>query len=461
MHRELTFDATQFCNQSLRKQPRPVTAISSVPPTIQSAQDRCGPVPTSIFILSTFFQRLGIWVSGFPFPLVLFLSPFMLAYGFWQGRVKLSHARLLLFVFFAGSVVISSVWGPHTKPTASLLFLVVYSVWLFYMPATHKEYTDYIHKIALLVSVLCIIGMFQFLIQFAVKSDYLFSWNGVIPSQLLIEHNTLRESSYNSGIYNGNGFFLLEASTLSALAARMLLLVVLILKDVRYILPLALGLAFAMSGTGMIFAILFTALPLAGLVLKNRKVTGAEIGLVFTAAVAFGAVFLFYSDYFLERLGEFSDPYSSGHARFTSTLIVFNEHVAPSLGTFLLGYGPGSFSKIVENASVEYHSTGWIKLFVELGLLGTVSFCAFFMYCVYSSTKSFYIAFAMLFQYIMLDSGVLSPQFTFLAFAMCVFAVPCREAAVADEREGRSARCIAPFDLQCGGRTHENPPALQ
>ena len=197
MRRELTFDATQFYSQSLRKQSRPVTAISSVLPTIQLAEDRCGSVPTSIFILSTFFQRLGIWVSGFPFPLVLFLSPFMLAYGFWQGRVKLSHARLLLFVFFAGSVVISSVWGIHTKPTASLLFLVVYSVWLFYMPATHKDYTDYIHKIAFLVSVLCIIGMLQFLIQFAVKSDYLFSWKGVIPSQLLIEHNTLRESSYN------------------------------------------------------------------------------------------------------------------------------------------------------------------------------------------------------------------------------------------------------------------------
>ena len=400
-----------------------ISAISSVQPISQLAEDRSGSVPTSIFILSTFLQRLGIWVSGFPFPVVLLLSPFILAFNLWQGRVKLCHKRLLLFVFFAGSVVISSIWGTYAKPTASLLFLVVYSIWLFYIPISYKDYTDYFHKMAFFVSVLCIIGMLQFLVQFVVRFDYLFSWNGLIPSDFLIEHNTMRESSYNSGIYNGNGFFLLEASTLSALAARMLLLVVLILKDVRYILPLALGLAFAMSGTGLIFAILFAAPPLVGLVLKNRKLTALEIGLVFTAVIAFGAVFLSFLDYFLTRLGEFADPDSSGYARFTSTFIVFNEHVTRSLGTFLLGYGPGSFAKLVENASVEYHCTGWIKLFVELGFLGIVSFCAFFLFCVYSSTKSWYISLAMLFQYIMLDSPVLSPQFTFLAFAMYVFAV--------------------------------------
>ena len=173
---------------------RPVTAISSVQPISQLAEDRSGSVPTSIFILSTFFQRLGIWVSGFPFPVVLLLSPFILAFGFWQGRVKLCRTRLLLFVFFAGSVVMSSLWGIYTKPTASLLFLVVYSVWLLYMPASYKNYTDYIHKIAFFVSALCILGALQFIVQFVVKSDYLFSWTGLIPSQFLIEHNTLRES---------------------------------------------------------------------------------------------------------------------------------------------------------------------------------------------------------------------------------------------------------------------------
>ncbi len=414
-----------------------MTAFSSVQPISKFAEDRSGSVPTSIFILSTFFQRLGIWVSGLPFPLVLLLSPFILAFDFWQGRVKLCRKRLLLFVFLAGSVVMSSLWGIYTKPTAGLLFLVVYSLWLLYMPASYKNYTDYIHKIAFFVSALCILGALQFIVQFVVKSDYLFSWKALIPSQYLIEHNTLRETSYASGIYNGNGFFLLEASTLSALAARVLLLVVLILKDVRYIFPLVLGLAFAMSGTGLIFAVLFTALPVARLVLKDKKVTAVEIGLVFAAVVAFGAVFLVFFDYFMSRLGEFSDPESSGHARFTSTLIVFNEYVTRSLGTFLLGYGPGSFDKLVENASVEYHSTGWIKLFVELGLFGVISFSAFFLVCVYSSTRSWYIAVAMLFQYIMLDSGVLSPQFTFLAFSMYVFPVPYHEAAKADEREGR------------------------
>ncbi len=65
--------------------------------------------------------------------------------------------------------------------------------------------------------------------------------------------------------------------------------------------------------------------------------------------------------------------------------------------------------------------TGWIKLFVELGLLGVLSFCGFFLFCVHSATKSWYIAVAMLFQYLILDAPILSPQFSFLGLLYVCF----------------------------------------
>jgi hypothetical protein len=41
--------------------------------------------------------------------------------------------------------------------------------------------------------------------------------------------------------------------------------------------------------------------------------------------------------------------------------------------------------------------------------------------CVYSSTRSWYIAVAIWFHYVILDSPVLSPQFVFLAYSIFVF----------------------------------------
>jgi hypothetical protein len=392
-----------------------------------SARSSAVSVPTSIIILSTLFQRIGIWLAGFPFPSVLVLSPILLGIGFLTRRLTLCPRRLLLFIFFAGSVVISSVWGEYTTPTAMLLFLLVYGIWVLACPVTEEEYYRYFHRVALLVSVICVLGVVQYFAQFIVKSDLIFSWRGLVPGSFLIEHNVLNELSYGSGHYKSNGVFLMEPSSLSGLAGRELLLVVLLLKDVRYIFPLALGMAFALSGQGVVFALLFASIPLV--VLLTSKIRPANDGsmarpivLALVAAIVISGVFSIYGDYFLGRLGEYSHPTSSSYARYVTPFLVFEEHVIKSPGAFFLGYGPGSFDALVANREVS-HETGWIKLFVELGLLGVVSFCAFFLYCVFSCTRSWYIAVAMLFHYLLIDSPLLSPQFTFLAYAMFVLPV--------------------------------------
>jgi hypothetical protein len=266
----------------------------------------------------------------------------------------------------------------------------------------------------------------QYFAQFVFKSALLFSWRGVVPGGYLIEYNTLNELTYDSGIFKSNGFFLLEASLLSGLAARELLIVVKIVKDTRYIIPLALGMGFALSGQGIVFTLIFVTVPLVSLLFSKMRSdrssrTQALFGIV--AVVAFVSIFVVFSDYFLDRVGEFSDPRSSAYARYTSSLNVFNEDVMRSFGTFFFGYGPGGFEPLTRNSSFAEHCTGWIKLFVELGFLGILSFSVFFLVCVHSATRSWYISIAMLFHYIVLDSTVLSPQMTFLAFAMFVLPV--------------------------------------
>jgi hypothetical protein len=391
-------------------------------PNSRTMPFRVASIPAALFILSTFFQRLGIWFAGFPFPLVLISSPFLLAYGLIKQRVKLSSTRLTLFVFLAGSIVTSIILANRMTATSALAYFLIYTQWVLYYPVSKDEYIKYLRIIAVITSAICLIGAMQYFSQFIVKSQYVFTWKGIIPSDYLIEQNTLNELSYNSGQYKSNGFFLTEPSSLSGLAARVLLLVVILLKDIRFVVPLIIGLLFSLSGTGLVFTLLFTAIPLIYLLIKkasqalraNRK---AQIPIAVIAAVTVGALFIHYFDYFVGRLDEFSNPHASGYARYTFTLVIFNEHVMRSFGSFLFGYGPGSFDPLTGSK----HCTGWIKLFVELGFLGVLSFSAFFLACVYSSTRSWYIAVAIWFHYLILDSPVLSPQFVFLAYSIFVF----------------------------------------
>ena len=195
-------------------------------PNNRTMPSRMASIPAALFILSTFFQRLGVWFAGFPFPLVLISSPFLLAYGLIKQRVKLSTTRLTLFVLLAGSIVTSIILADRMTATSALAYFLIYTQWLFYYPVNKDQYMKFLRIIAVITSAICLIGAMQYLSQFIVKSQYVFTWRGIIPSDYLIEQNTLNELSYNSGQYKSNGFFLTEPSSLSGLAARLLLLVV-------------------------------------------------------------------------------------------------------------------------------------------------------------------------------------------------------------------------------------------
>jgi len=406
--------------------------VVGTPYRIQSRSENSGAatspllIPTIMYVLSTFLQRLGYWYSTFPLPAVMVFSPTVLGIGLLKGRIEFSGMRVNLFIFLAGCILISTLLGTRGTLTSTIAYFVLYVQWTLRCRMKHDDYIKYLHRIAILTSILCIVGMLQWLAQYVIKSPYIFSWRGIVPPELLLEQNSLNELTYNSGQYKGNGFFLTEPSSLSGLAARVLLLTVLILKDLRYVVPLVLGLIFSFSGTGLVFMLLFTALPLGYLLFeKGSKAAKTQptshMVVAAVAAIVIGVLFMHYSDYFVGRVDELSNPRTSGYARYTTTLLIFREEVMRTTSGFLFGYGPGSFDPLTGHE----HSTGWIKLFVEVGLIGTIAFITFFLVCVYSSTRSLYISVAMLFHYIVLDSPVLSPQFTLLAFAM--FVLPVRE----------------------------------
>lgn len=384
-------------------------------------------LPMVLFLASTFGQRLGVWVAGFPLPLVLFAAPLVYGWAYWRGYVRLSIVRGLLFLLMASSFTVSfALARPDwvSVPSAALMILL-YATWALYSPVTTEQYKGYVHRIGVIVAIFAVLTVVQYAGQYAVRSELWFSWRSILPADILIEYNTLNEMSYGAGVYKGNGMFLLEPSTVSGLIARVFLLTLIVLGDLRFALPYAAGLLAAFSGTGLIFTGLFTV-PASLRQLSAMRLTLPRLFaiVVVVAGLVFVVAGTFVGDYFLARTGEFSDPKASGHARFTSNFILFDRYLTQDATHFLIGYGPGSFKYLVADIPDETFGSGWIKLFLEYGLFGILTFSSFFLYCVYSSTRSILLTVALLVQYMVLDGALVVPQLSFLAYA--IFVAPVR-----------------------------------
>lgn len=378
-------------------------------------------VAITVLIVAVFFLcRIG-YSAEFPLPLALAVTPLVIGWMIALGQAQLSLGRIALFMGVVACAMMSLfLSGPLASLTSVELFIFIYAMFLAPVPLDRANYMRYFRLIANVGSVLCILGTVQYLTQFVYLADFHFSWRTIIPAEFLLEYNTLNETSWGSGVYKGNGFFLLEASHLSQVGSRALLIAIFILKEPKYIIPIGLGLVTSYSGTGMLLLIVFGVLPFIALVFGDRRYAPfAVVGLLMGLAVAM----LFWDklglDQMLARVGEFSDPRSSGFARFTAGGMMFENFTKGNPLALLFGNGPGmAFQAQQLDGVTEAFSSAWIKLIVEYGLVGFATFAAFYAYCLYTSLRSVWLTLAFLFQFMVLDGGLLVPQLAFGALML-------------------------------------------
>ena len=393
---------------------------------------RNGDVQKHVHLGGVYLQRLGVWIGAYPFPVCLAVLPLGLALLLHRQVAGISVTRLILYAPLPVTVMISVALGiDRTSIKSAILYLLMYFFFIVQVNLGWKEYVNYYRFIFKAVALLCIIGAAQYISQFAIRSNLLFSWKGVVPDLFLIEYNTLNVFTYGSGQYKANGFFLMEASVLSQLAARTLLLSIFIFRDFRYIAPFCLGLLTAYSGTGLIFTLFFTAIPLAIAFMRagSTWLTLLIIGLLCGALVAISAADLLRLDFLLGRLDEFSNPQASGYLRFTGPVSIMWEHIRASELRLLFGYGPGSSGYILMGESRYGFAPGWVKLILEYGMVGFFAFAVFFGYCVYTSSRSLYLMVAFTFHFMILDFNILVPQHAFTAYLLIALPVLVRPSA--------------------------------
>jgi len=140
------------------------------------------------------------------------------------------------------------------------------------------------------------------------------------------------------------------------------------------------GILMAHAGTGML--ILLIVMPFV--VISRRRWDLLLLGaLGITILLVFGE--MLGLDFITNRTNEFSDPRSSGFARFVGGFYMFEEMLWPNLTRALFGYGAGSFLDYAHLFSIEVADMPMTKMIFEFGLVGAAVYFTFIASCLFSS----------------------------------------------------------------------------
>lgn len=402
-------------------------AIDASPrPAATAAAPASGPFASFKWqgFLALFMQRIGVnqTIGGtlYPLPVSLILTPLVIGWLMVRGWAKPSPTRILLYCALVVSGCCSLFFAKFEPSAFSLyMYLALYGLFLFPVVLDDAAYERFYRVVLGFGATICVIGVVQYVLQYVWSPEWLFSWRTIIEPEFLIEFNTLNWITWGVPIYKANGFFLMEASWLSQLAARTLLIAVIMLKDWRYIIPCGAAMLATYSGTGFILFAIFGLIPLMILFLRDRRILPvALLGLMAIPIVLMVFVQELNLEYFGSRLSEFSSPRSSAYFRFVLTQQVFANFMSEPLVTLFFGSGPGATDMYLQGYVNDGFTPGWLKLIVDYGFFGFAAFCGFLLTCVYQTTRSPIIAGAILFQYLYLDGSLVVPQAALLTLFM-------------------------------------------
>ena len=318
-----------------------------------------------------FLQRFGLPLGGQSLSVVGPIGLGLAGIALLQGTLALHRVRSAVFMGLIGLALLGSAWhaiapgafdaGPSTKSLAQFLSLTAFATLSFAVRVDEQAFFTCVNR---LLGIVAVAGLLQFAAQFA--GLRLFAFADFLPDRWLIE------SGYNLAIPTGigdvlksNGFFLVEPSVFSQFMALGLIIEVL---NFRRPLNLALfvsGLILSFSGTGWI--VLASFLALGGLRLGPRGVR--LIALSIGVLVAGGATLMLlapdFAGAFQSRLGEISQPGTSGHMRFVTPYWFMNDVLAREPSALLAGIGAGVSEKMSFPYAFDVNTP--VKVLVEYG----------------------------------------------------------------------------------------------
>ena len=348
--------------------------------------------------------------------------------GLLMGRLVADTGRLLAFI-----ALLALLWGMQVlrNDTFSVTSLVLFTLLHFPYVLQLKRTPDYDRVLAFFQGValtIAVLGIVQYAVQFLIGPTLAFPIENFFPEAFKVsKFNMQGYLEYGSEVYRTNGVFMLEPSFFSQLLAVSVVLETVTRRRLWVLGTLLAGIVVSFSGTGLM--LLGACLPC--LAIAKRRWDWLLVGVIALASViALAAVADNpYINVFFKRAGEFTEPGSSGFARFVGGFYLFEQFLWPDPVRGLFGMGAGSQVAYEVKAYWAFGGNALFKMIFEFGLVGGIAYFAFLYYCLTRSAAPVMLRVAIAFTYLL--NGVYIPFAHSLAFGLLVWPNPAPPAAAA------------------------------
>jgi hypothetical protein len=387
---------------------------------LTSAESRSASWVAALFALMVVFQRVAI--PALNVSALVIVAVLWAGLGLIKGVVEIDSTRMCWwlaagvvtgFLMFVQTLVVAEA---QISITAWGLVLVV---WLpFVVRLVTRSLAAYIvalRKIANITTALAVASLAMLAVQFA-GVNYSDWFGAILPHSLQLSGFSIAYPLYwSSPIYKSNAFIGLEPSIVSLQLGVGILAVIIARVQWWKLIVLLAGIAATVAGSGMIVVLVGLVVIFAGS--GSRGWAGRHLAFVLTIAVA--AWFTPPGQLIFGRVNEFGADQSSASARSSVPYKVLLPEWLKDLGGLLVGHGPGSSQRTVDDLTTVYGALvpTPLKVMFEYGLIGGIVLGAFLLMC-YWGAPSLALAVALLVSTGFLQSGLASPVITLPTLAL-------------------------------------------
>ena len=340
--------------------------------------------------------------------------------GAVSGRLQVEPARFMMYLGVCAILVAEQAFAVYAFSGTSLaLLLALHVPYIFQLRGLSDAHrADQLAHFVNLTFIICIAGILQYFAQFLIGARYAYPIEHFTPHSFITHnYNYLNVLRYGSTTYKSNGFFLLEPSFYSQTLAIGFGLEAAARRRYWRLATYALGFGVSFSGTGLIMM----AFVLPTLMIAYRRYSlllllmiGGFTAVLFGESLGLGL--------FLERSREFESTSSSGYQRYIGPAMLFGQYLWGEPQRWLFGLGAGMMMRMTPKPIFNAAETGWAKLILEFGLVGSIAYFLFLYTCIFRSNQPSVLRVS--FAVMTLLSGILDPPVHGLIIPLLIWMAP-------------------------------------
>jgi hypothetical protein len=379
-----------------------------------------------VTILSKFAYVIGGSEILLGVPLILGA----VALGLVSGRLKADPQPMAAYLLLASVLVAESVFAVNTFVMSSLILLLSVPVgYGFKLVAPVKDADVHLRRFLNFTLIVCLAGIAQYVLQFVIGKKLAYPIEHFTPPSILTkEYNTLIPLHFGATTLKSNGVVMLEPSYFSQLLALGFCLEFAgPMRWLRMALYLG-GFYVSYSGTGLIMV----AITIPVLMFVKRRFDLLLLGVVGMVALPLIAEPL-HLTVFTKRLDEFSSTNSSGYMRYVGGIHLFEQYLWHTPRRWLFGLGAGMMFRTTPWAMFSVSGTGWVKMMLEFGVVGFVSYFGFLFYRAFRAQQP--LALRLCIAVTMLLNGIFDPWSHALVLSLLAWMSPLSDVALLSPRK--------------------------